>query len=162
MTKILDSLVYNFNVEMTYYNNKKYKPCVVFDIDGTILIDGIYSPKNNSELINEVYEFLLYLQRKNISIFIITARPDNSINRYGTSKMLKELGINYKYLYMWDQNMFNNHSNYKENARKEIFENNYNIIMSLGDNYWDYGEYGGLGVHIYNDGEEIELIKDFL
>tara|TARA_Y100001972_G_C7624077_1_gene313014 strand:- start:171 stop:659 length:489 start_codon:yes stop_codon:yes gene_type:complete len=162
MPNIYNLLIDKFNMEMKHYDNNKYKPCVVFDIDGTILVNGVYSPKDNSEIILEVYDFLLYLQRMNIDIFIITARPDNRVNRYGTSKMLRQIGIDYKYLYMWDQNLFDNHEIFKESAREEIFDNNYNIIMSLGDNYWDYGEYGGMGVHIYNDGESIEFIKDFL
>tara|TARA_Y100000389_G_scaffold69495_1_gene66109 strand:- start:2875 stop:3366 length:492 start_codon:yes stop_codon:yes gene_type:complete len=163
MTKIYNSLLKTFHNEVQMYDNDVYKPCVVFDIDGTILVDGIYSPEDNSEIIHDVYNFLLYLQNSlGIDIFIITARPESRTNRLGTIDMLKKLGINYKYLYMWNQNIFRNHIKYKEEARKEIFENDYNVVMSLGDNYWDYGNYGGLGVHIHNDGEKIEFITDFL
>ena len=163
MSKIYNLLLKAFHSEVQMYDNDIYKPCVVFDIDGTILVDGIYSPKNNSEIIQDVYNFLLYLQNSlNIDIFIITARPESRTNRMGTINMLKNLGINYKYLYMWNMNIFREHIKYKEEARKEIFENGYNVIMSLGDNYWDYGNYGGLGVHIHNDGEKIEFITDFL
>ena len=163
MNKIYKSLLKAFHNEIQMYDNENYKPCVVFDIDGTILVDGIYSPEDNSEIIHDVYNFLLYLQNSlDIDIFIITARPESRTNRMGTIDMLQRLGINYRYLYMWNQNIFRNHIKYKEEARKEIFENGYNVIMSLGDNYWDYGNYGGLGVHIHNDGEKIEFIADFL
>ena len=163
MSKMYMSLIKYFHKEIQMYDNDKHKPCVVFDIDGTILVDGIYSPKDSTEIIQDVYKFLLYIQNvHNIDIFIITARPDSRINRMGTIDMLKKLDINYKYLYMWNQDIFYDFIEYKEEARKEIFENGYNVIMSLGDNYWDYGNYGGLGVHIYNDGERFEYITDFL
>ena len=162
MNNIFNSLVETFKTEIQYYENNKYKPCVVFDIDGTILVDGVYSPSNRNEIIIDVYKFLLYLQDKGIDIFIITARPDFSHNRLATMKMLDKMKIHYKYLYMWNQNIFDDQIMFKESARKEIFNNNYNIIMSLGDNYWDYGLYGGLGVHIYEDGKDIEYINKFL
>jgi predicted secreted acid phosphatase len=162
MDDIFNSLVETFKTEIQYYDNNNFKPCVVFDIDGTILVDGIYSPSNSREIISDIYKFLLYLQNKNIDIFIITARPDFSHNRLSTIKMLNKINIKYKYLYMWNQNIFDNQIIFKGSARKEIFHNKYNIIMSLGDNYWDYGLYGGLGVHIYEDGKDIEYIRDFL
>ena len=162
MSKILKSLVNSFKIEFTYYNHDKYKPCVVFDIDGTLIIEGIYKPKNKNEVIQDIYKFEKYLENNNIPIFIITARPESKVNRQGTVDMLRMLGIKYKYLYMLDMDLFNSTKKYKEEARKEIFDNNYNILMSLGDNTWDYGDYGGLGVHIHEDGKEIEYIRDFL
>ena len=156
---IYNVLIEKFNKQLQSYNNIDYKPCVVFDIDGTILVDGNYAPESDDDIIQDVYNFLLYLQRKNIDIFIITARPDSPVNRKGTVNMLQNLNINYVYLYMWNDY---DHITYKELARKDIFEHDYNIIMSLGDNYWDYGKYGGLGVHIYDDGEYIKFIYDFL
>tara|TARA_A100000164_G_scaffold373288_1_gene404188 strand:- start:41 stop:526 length:486 start_codon:yes stop_codon:yes gene_type:complete len=161
MSNIYNSLVESFHNELEYYDTK-HKPCVVFDIDGTILVDGIYSPKNDDEIIKDVYNYLLYLQSIGIDIFIITARPESRENRMGTIDMLIKLKINYKYLYMWHQNIFRSHIKFKEEARREIFENGYNVIMSLGDNHWDYGDYGGLGVHIHNNGEKIEYVDDFL
>tara|TARA_Y100000022_G_C12933035_1_gene232502 strand:- start:19 stop:507 length:489 start_codon:yes stop_codon:yes gene_type:complete len=162
MSKIYESLINSFQHEIKHYNNNLYKPCVVFDIDGTILVDGVYSPRDESEIISNIYDFLMYIQDRGIDIFIITARPDNIHNRHGTKQMLDKLNIKYTYLYMWNLDVFNNHVSYKESARKEIFDNNYNIIMSLGDNYWDYGDYGGLGVHIYDNGRKIKYINEFL
>lgn len=162
MSKIYKSLVKSFNDELQHYDNDEHIPCVVFDIDGTILNDGVYSPSDSNDIINSVYDFLQYTQRMGINIFIITARPENNLNRLGTEKMLKKLNINYTFLYMWDHDIFDNNTIFKEEARKEIFNNGFNIIMSLGDNEWDYGDYGGLGVHIFNNGESIRYIYDFL
>ena len=105
-----------------------------------------------------VYNFLLYLQNMDITIFIITARPDSPTNRLRTSKMLEDLDINYEYLYMWNLNIFETATIFKTMSRQDVEIQGYKIIMSLGDNVWDYGDYGGLGVHIYNDGESIEFI----
>lgn len=155
---IYSSLVQNFN--NMYQNKRKNNICVVFDIDGTILVDGIYSPKNNNHLIIDVYKFLIYLQRIRVPIFIITARPDFRLNRLGTINMLDNLGIDYEYLYMWNQNIFENQVIFKEKAREDITIQGFDILMSLGDNWWDYGKYGGLGVHIYNNGESIKYIPE--
>ena len=134
-------------------------PCVVFDIDGTIIIDGIFAPKNYDQLVSGVYEFLKYLQDNNIPIFIVTARPDYAHNRKKTAEMLYDIGINYTYLYMWDGDNFDNPTDFKTEARKDIYLNHYDCVMSLGDNIWDYGDYGGIGVHIYNDGESYEFVN---
>mgnify|MGYP001251928134 CR=1 FL=1 len=53
---------------------------------------------------------------------------------------------------------FQDVSTYKEMSREDIFIQGYNVLMSLGDNKWDYGVYGGLGVHIYDNGDYIEYI----
>ena len=152
---IYSSLVSKFNKIL----QKKGKDniCVVFDIDGTIIVEGIYAPRNNSEIIIDVYKFLIYLQQINVPIFIITARPESKENRLGTIKMLYELGIMNEYLYMWKTNVFENQIIFKEKAREDIIIQGYDIVMSLGDNSWDYGKYGGLGVHIHNDGEYIQF-----
>lgn len=157
---LTESLLYNFYKQLKKYKryHSFYKPAVVFDIDGTILKDDVYSPKNNNDLILDVYNFLLQLQRMNIKIFIVTARPDNIINRKYTEEMLQNLGINYEYVYMLDLLIFDDVSTYKEMSREDIFIQGYNVLMSLGDNKWDYGAYGGLGVHIYDNGQSIEYI----
>ena len=48
---------------------------------------------------------------------------------------------------------------FKREARKEMVDQGLTPVMSFGDNYWDYGEHGGVGVHIYNNGERIEFVN---
>lgn len=159
MQTIFNKLVSKFNTELEKYKRYQFiQPAVVFDIDGTILVDGIYAPNSEKEIIMDVYNFLLYLQNMNITIFIITARPDNPTNRLLTTRMLDYLNIKYEYLYMWKLNIFETATIFKTMSRQDIEIQGYKIIMSLGDNVWDYGDYGGLGVHIYNDGEYIDFI----
>ena len=157
--------LYQSLVKKFHFTNNKLNvenPCVIFDIDGTIIIDGIFAPKDSSELILDVYNFLLYLQSINIPIFIITARPDYEYNRLQTAKMLHNLNIDYHYLYMWDRHNFDNHIEFKLEARKDIFNNYYDCVMSLGDNFWDYGQYGGVGVHIFEDGKYHKFDHKFI
>jgi predicted secreted acid phosphatase len=155
---IYSSLVRNFKKILRFRG--KNNICVVFDIDGTIIVEGVYAPTNNSQIVMDVYKFLIHLQQINIPIFIVTARPESKQNRLGTIKMLHDLGIMYEYLYMWNRNIFEDHIIFKEKAREDINIQGYNIVMSLGDNWWDYGKFGGLGVHIYNDGEKIEYYPE--
>ena len=155
---IYTSLVYNFNKLLE--NKTKNNICVVFDIDGTIINDNVYSPKSERDIIIDVYKFLMSLQHVGVPIFIITARPDFTVNRNATSRMLDDLGIDYEYLYMWNRQVFDDHISFKEEARYDIHLHGYDVIMSLGDNEWDYGKYGGLGVHIYNNGESIEYFPE--
>jgi len=35
---------------------------------------------------------------------------------------------------------------YKKQARKQIIDYGYTPLMSIGDMYWDIGEYGGIGI----------------
>ena len=157
---ILNSLLYNLNRQLHKYKkyHKFYQPAVVFDIDGTIINDWVYEPNSEDDIILDVYHFLLHVQRMGIKIFIVTARPENKLNRKNTEQMLQNLGINYENVYMWNIWSFKSVSNFKESSREDIFIQGYNTLMSLGDNEWDYGNYGGLGVHIYDNGEYIKYI----
>jgi predicted secreted acid phosphatase len=137
---MIDTL-YNIVNNIKFQNNN----CVIFDIDDT-LINSKTNQKNN-----EIIKFYKYLILQKINIILITARTASpEIIKY-TYNQLNNLGIkNYKYLYFITNN-FKNVKFYKINARKDVHNKGYNIIMSLGDNEWDYGKYGGIGVLIKND-----------
>lgn len=149
---IINKLIRSYYENLTFIPN--YIPCVVFDIDGTILKDGIYSPSNNTEIIQPILQFLYFLQKRGITIFILTARPDNPYNRLKTDEMLHHLNINFKHLFMMNMDQYDSQIIYKQNVRKYLVYKHYNIIMSLGDNTWDYGEFG-IGVHVHDDGRYI-------
>jgi hypothetical protein len=140
-----------------------YIPAVVFDIDGTIIQDG-YSYFDKSNLIDSIYGFYQYLQKRgDIRIFVITARGykkfESKDDPYYLEvlKMLKGINCHPDKLDLWDYNKYADVTIYKTEKRRELFQK-HNILMSLGDNDWDYGKFGGLGVHIYNDGEKIDII----
>jgi predicted secreted acid phosphatase len=42
----------------------------------------------------------------------------------------------------------NNIIDYKTNARRHAVDSGINIVMSVGDQYWDMGSYGGIPVKL--------------
>ena len=128
-------------VSLYHKVKQKCSHAVVFDIDGTLIdIDG--------EPIKPVCDFFKYLLTKpNVVIYIITARSDCDFGQKYTKMELSKHGLD-----GYQNISFFNHNNpsimipiYKETERRKI---NIPVVMSLGDNPWDYGKYGGLGVHI--------------
>ena len=90
-----------------------------------------------------------------IKIIIITARPGYKNNIDNTRESLEKLSI------VCDKFFFKNPEFkdikfFKINARDYVTKNlNLNILMSIGDNEWDMGEYGGLGILMKADKENI-------
>jgi predicted secreted acid phosphatase len=109
---------------------------VVFDIDGTLL--------NDMRTIEPVVEFYNICKRLGYHVFIITARDSHGVSE--TINQLKTLGITgYESIYFrlptyWDM------AAYKESSRKSIRDKGYDTVLSIGDNQWDVGKYGGYGI----------------
>ena len=155
---IYNNIINRFNTEMM--SNKSSKtPCVVFDIDGTLIYENDTNNYKDKQ-IEDICKFAYYLNHKNIPVFVITAR-DNGIpgNFNQTEKLLHKLNIDYVNLFLWDLDQFKTVVDFKSLTRKFIEDNNYKVIMSLGDNYWDYGDYGGTGVHIFQNGKFIQFVN---
>ena len=122
---------------------KKKTDIIFFDIDDTLL-----RPFTN-EPIKPVLDFYNYLVKNGYNIAIITARLYFEDNVKHTVNDLKSIGIqnSYKYLILRPE-IFNDVKEYKTLARKNIIEQGFTPLMSLGDMYWDVGEYGGIGIII--------------
>ena len=122
---------------------------IAFDIDGTLLMDGVYAPSNDYEIFHGVVNFYKYCVSLKLPVFIITARPYFKENVESTHKMLNEMKLPFT------KSFFCNHGDNqiicKENFRKLIKNNDFNIVMSIGDNICDIGKYGGLGVLVKLD-----------
>ena len=89
---------------------------------------------------NEIYN---YCRNKGYIIYIITARGGTSYVINITRRQLHSLGITgYKKVF-FRHPMDLMVAKYKKNIRKDIPEN---IIMSIGDQPGDIGEYGGYGL----------------
>jgi len=116
------------------YNSNQ---AVVFDIDDTLI-----SSKTH-QLIIDIFNFYQYCIDYGYNVYIITARAGTIKNMNATIQQLQDLGINnYKRLYFRKpQDMRIAHS--KKMARKHI---PHNIILSIGDQPYDIGEYGGIGI----------------
>ena len=116
-------------------------PGVIFDIDNT-LID------NNGNVIEQTLLFYKYLKMKNINVFFITSRPGIEEGIKYTIEQLESLGIrkgDYESLYFIKPNKIDVFK-FKLDARHSIVNRGFNIILSIGDNLCDIGEYGGEGL----------------
>ena len=110
---------------------------IVFDIDDTLIDSTTY------KLIPRVFSLYEYCRNKGYNIYIITARPHISYVIQITLRQLQYLGITgYKNIAFRPPLELNVYL-YKLNARKAIKDN---IIMSVGDQNWDMGQYGGYGI----------------
>lgn len=125
---------------------KNKNDIVFFDIDDTLL-----HPHTN-EPIKPVLDFYNYLVKNRYNIAIITARIDTPTNLHYTIQDLKSVGIenNYNFLVLRPPE-FHDVALFKRNARKQIIENGYTPLISIGDAKWDMGEYGGIGVLVLPD-----------
>ena len=155
---IYKNIVNRFNTELMTEKSNKI-PCVVFDIDGTLIYENDTAQYRDKK-IEHICKFAYYLNNKNIPVFIITAR-DNTIsgNYERTEKLLQKLNIDYVNLFLWNINQYKTVVDFKSLTRKHIEDNNYKVMMSLGDNYWDYGDYGGVGIHIFQNGKFIQFVN---
>jgi len=122
---------------------KKKTDIVFFDIDDTLLRPFSQIPTP----VKPVLDFYNYLTSNGYNVAIITARANYEENLKYTIQDLKNIGIvdNYKFLILRPKYM-NDIKEYKKLARKEILDKGYTPLMSIGDMYWDVGEYGGIGI----------------
>jgi hypothetical protein len=115
---------------------------IILDIDDTIL-----NPEKNT-LINPIFDLYNYALENNIYTIFITAREGNIKTMNYTLSQLKNLGIRgYDLLYFRPPQM-KNIKEYKLCARKNVCENGYTPLFSIGDMYWDVGEFGGYEIQI--------------
>jgi predicted secreted acid phosphatase len=127
---------------------KKKTDIVFFDIDDTLLRSWAQIPTP----VQPVLDFYKYLISHGYNVAIITARPDFKDNIKYTVNDLKNIGIenDYKYLVLRPEYM-QDIKEFKKMARKEILDKGYTPLISIGDMYWDVGEYGGIGIIVLPD-----------
>ena len=144
-------LVYILEKELEIYskNSRKEKISIVLDIDGTIIDE-------NSVPITPVYAFYKYCMSKGLDLIIITARPGFKENVHGTINMLLNLGLPHQNIYFM-RNGYSDQPTFKLHARKDLKNKGYNTLLSIGDNWWDVGEHGGVGV-IINKKNDKEIL----
>lgn len=110
---------------------------VVFDIDDTLI-----SSKTNN-IIPNVFNFYNYCINRGYNVYIITARAGTIKNMNATIQQLHDLNITqYKRLYFRKPSDLQI-ARSKKLARKHI---PHDIILSIGDQPGDIGEYGGIGI----------------
>jgi predicted secreted acid phosphatase len=122
--------------------NLPENPAIIFDIDDT-LIDS-----SNGKSIDPIVMIYNYAKMIGIIPIIITSRPGYSRVIEWTKNQLLNNGITgYNSLYLIPVNKIDSWK-FKLYARKNVYQRGYNIVMSLGDQDWDIGEYGGIGIKI--------------
>jgi hypothetical protein len=115
--------------------------CIVFDIDDT-LIDS-----RTGLLIESVFEIYQYALSNMITPIIITLRSGHQSNMEKTKKQLYHIGIrNYHSLYFNPIKNTATPFQYKTICRKDVYNDGFNTIISIGDQQWDIGDFGGVGV----------------
>lgn len=132
LTTIRDRIIQTINNIPIYSNS-----VIVYDIDKT-LIDDYGNP------IMPILDTYFYARSMGLIPMIITARYGTATNTENTKKQLQELNITYKSLYFLPIDKHNPEI-YKREARKHIHDSGYRVEISVGDMYWDIGEYGGIG-----------------
>lgn len=126
------------------------KSVIVFDIDST-LIDS------DNNVIQPIFTIYQYARMLNIKIVIITSRAGTPYVVDFTKKQLKDCGIIDIMLYYFRSPYKYNSWEFKRNARLNVHEKGYDIVMSIGDQDWDIsGDYTGYGIkvptnNIYDD-----------
>ena len=115
---------------------------IVFDIDNTLI-------HSNGNGIIPIINVFNHVKSIGIIPILITNRIGNQQSIDFTQNQLKQCGIEgYKSLYFRHPEKEDNPYRYKERARRSVYERGMNVIMSIGDQPWDIGNYGGIGVII--------------
>ena len=114
---------------------------VVFDIDDTLVdIHG--------NCLIPIVDLYNTIKSMNISIILITNRVNNDYVALKTEEMLHKCNITgYNCIYFRPSNRLDFY-NYKKEARISCHVRGFNVIMSVGDQPWDMGDYGGIGIKL--------------
>lgn len=112
---------------------------IIFDVDDT-LVDKDFNP------IHSVVNFFNWCKQQELTPIIITARAGTPENIEFTINSLDKLSITgYSYIYFRKVSQ-NDVYSFKKNCRRDVNTNIGTIIASVGDMFWDVGEYGGYPV----------------
>ena len=117
---------------------------IVFDIDGTLVHD-----KTWDKPIWSVINFCNYCKDIGIATMIVTARGGWESNINNTKESLQQLGIECDAMFFRKPD---DHKieEFKTNVRQYLSNAiDFNVLISIGDNEWDMGRWGGVGVHMY-------------
>lgn len=112
---------------------------VIFDIDDT-LIDS------QGRRIEPVCNFYNSVLQRGIKTVLITARPAYDRTIQWTKSQLQQAGIvNYDCIYYREASE-EDVPMFKKNARKNVWDRGISVVMSIGDMWWDVGEWGGIPI----------------
>ncbi len=125
----------------SFHWDLKKPPCVVFDIDETLLLNN---PNNDDTIKVERVGKTIFdtAAEQNVAIFLVTARAKCNWTLKYIKEQLRTLGYDLskvKGVYMQSKSFLENKDGgavYKKAAR-EIIGNKYTIVLNLGDKWGD-------------------------
>ena len=137
-----------FNIISTLSKMKiEDKSAIIFDIDDTLI-------HSNGHRIDIMFFLFNYIKFLGIYIVIITSRIGSPENIEATLQQLKFHGIQeVECIYFRNPFKFDCPFQFKEICRKSVYDTKgLTVIMSIGDQPWDIGNYGGIGylIPVYN------------
>ncbi len=109
------------------------RPCVVLDIDGTVLLNG---NEGSTRCVLPFHSLVRACEAHSIAVYCVTARPDEPENRAYTERQLEKCGIRpVAALYMRSPNA--SYQAYKHKARQDIMRKGNSILLTVGDQFAD-------------------------
>ena len=109
------------------------RPCIVLDIDGTVLLN---EEDGSSKCVLPFQGLCQACEESNISVHCVTARQEDDDNRAYTRRQLEKCKLhNIDKLYMREPG--DDPGEYKFEARRDITQQGYSILLTFGDQYFD-------------------------
>ena len=109
------------------------RPCVVLDIDGTVLLNG---DEGSTRCVLHFHSLVRSCEAHSIAVYCVTARPDDPDNRAYTERQLEKCGIRpVAALYMRPPSA--SYQSYKYKARQDITRKGNSILLTVGDQFAD-------------------------
>ena len=112
------------------------KPCIVLDIDGTVLINNYDDETKSKKCVVGFKELVDACSDHQITVFCITARCEDEDTRKYTTRQLNKCQIGpIEHIYLRPEDA--EYSTYKYNARRDIEKKGYSILLTIGDQFAD-------------------------
>ena len=109
------------------------KPCIVLDIDGTILLN---ESDGGTRCVLHFNSLCAACVQHDIAVFCVTARQEEAVNRLYTERQLEKCNITpVAHTYMRPRNA--DYGSYKYRARKSIATRGYSVLLTIGDQFAD-------------------------
>ena len=112
------------------------RPAVVFDIDGTLIIND---PSGKKHCALDVQRLASRCGCAGLTVFCVTARPDVADLREKALAQLEDCGVKPAGLYLMPLGA--EYGSYKRRAREAIRRKGYQILLSVGDQFADLSEH---------------------
>lgn len=109
-------------------------PAIVLDIDGTVVKNYEHGV---SKCVLGFEELVETCVGSGITVFVVTARPDEPHNRKWTERKLADCGLlkYIKHVYMKEPDSDTREAKFE--AREKIRAQGYTILLSIGDQFFD-------------------------